>query len=175
MIKRYDITMDEMVEVTQEDWDKLEKEQRSFGRAMHDIRKFHEKFGLAYQGPPRELPEDLQGFRMVFMAEELCEYATDNPTFHQLIQSAFKDRSSDQPLEKQLDALVDLVYVALGTAYLHGFNFSEAWNRVHEANMAKVRVERIADSKRGSVYDVVKPEGWKAPDLSDLVDTHNKS
>lgn len=50
-----------------------------------------------------------------------------------------------------------------------GFNFREAWRRVHEANMGKVRARRAQDSTRGSVFDVVKPPGWVAPDLSDLV------
>ncbi len=78
-------------------------------------------------------------------------------------------------LEKQLDALVDLMYVLLGTSYLQGFDLKEAWNRVHAANMTKIRTERADDSKRGSVYDVVKPEGFRPPDLSDLVDTSRSS
>jgi hypothetical protein len=35
--------------------------------------------------------------------------------------------------------------------------------------MKKVRALRAVDSQRGSTYDVVKPSGWVAPDLSDLV------
>jgi len=36
--------------------------------------------------------------------------------------------------------------------------------------MKKVRAATDgSDSKRGSSLDVVKPEGWIAPDLSDLV------
>ena len=123
-------------------------------RLMPDIVAFHCKFGLAYDGPPRPLPKELGAFRYKFMEEELHEYAT---------------AINESDLAKQLDALVDLVYVALGTAHLHGFNFDEAWRRVHLANMSKVRVERAEDSKRGSTFDVVKPLGWTPPDLSDLV------
>jgi predicted HAD superfamily Cof-like phosphohydrolase len=116
-----------------------------------DIKDFHEKFGLAYTDGPRQLPDDLASFRLKFMTEELTEYC-------------------EYPLEDKLDALVDLVYVALGTAYLHGFDFDEAWKRVHEANMKKVKAKADgSDSKRGSAHDVVKPMGWTAPDLSDLV------
>lgn len=121
---------------------------------MIDIIEFHQKFSLAYDGPPRELPPDLSGFRSGFLCEELREYT---------------DGVIRGDKEKQLDALVDLVYVALGTAYLHGFDFDEAWRRVHAANMAKVRTAREEDSKRGSSFDVVKPPGWTPPDLSDLV------
>ena len=47
-------------------------------------------------------------------------------------------------------------------------NFQEAWDRVHAANMAKER-GNPKTSKYGSGFDIVKPEGWTAPDLSDLV------
>ena len=119
-----------------------------------DVKAFHEKFGLGYSGPPRQLTGDYHDFRQGFMQEELDEY-----------QAAHE--AGD--LAGQLDALVDLVYVALGTAYLQAFPFGEAWRRVQAANMAKVRVERASDSKRGSTFDVVKPPGWAAPDHSDLV------
>jgi NTP pyrophosphatase (non-canonical NTP hydrolase) len=66
--------------------------------------------------------------------------------------------------EGVLDGLVDLVYFAIGTATLLDYDFNEAFRRVHEANMQKVRsyTERTA-------VDLVKPPGWKSPDLSDLV------
>lgn len=122
---------------------------------VQDIIDFHKKFGLEYRGPPRLLPTELYLFRSAFMQEELNEY-------NEAVGKIDK--------EKQLDSLVDLLYVAFGTAHLHGFNIQEAWNRIHHANMQKVRAERKEQSTRGSVeYDVVKPPGWKAPDLSDLV------
>lgn len=119
---------------------------------VRDIEDFHEKFGLLYQGPPRELPEHIDVFRLGFMTEELIEY------------------HNSRTLHDKLDALVDLTYVVLGTAHLHGFNFREAWRRVHEANMKKVRASEAEQSKRKSTQDVIKPDGWKAPDLSDLVE-----
>lgn len=119
-----------------------------------DLIDFHTKFGLVYEGPPRNLPQDLFEFRKKFLQEELDEY---------IEAEELDDR------EKMLDSLVDLVYVAIGTAQLHGFDFNEAWRRVQAANMAKVRCERESDSARGTTYDVIKPPGWVAPDLSDLV------
>lgn len=119
-----------------------------------DISDFHVKFGNDYSGKPRNLPDDLLNFRVRFLEEELTEY---------------KHAAISEDLEGQLDALVDLVYVAIGTAYLQGFNFQEAWKRVHAANMRKVRATDAAQSKRGHSSDVVKPVGWEAPDLSDLV------
>jgi predicted HAD superfamily Cof-like phosphohydrolase len=117
---------------------------------VSDIEAFHDKFEIAYYGVPRSLPEDLQDFRCNFMVEELEEY-----------DAACKQGD----LAKALDALVDLTYVVLGTAHLHGFNFNEAWARVHAANMKKVK----GSSERSDEYDVIKPEGWTPPDLSDLI------
>lgn len=119
-----------------------------------DILDFHAKFGLEGPSAPTELDEDTFDFRYKFLQEELDELSLAWDT-------------SD--VEKQFDALIDLVYVALGTACMMGLNFNEGWRRVHEANMTKVRAQSSADSKRGSSLDVVKPEGWKPADLSDLV------
>lgn len=119
------------------------------------IKEFHAKFKLEHSDGPRALPIELLDFRLKFMFEELNEYI---------------EAVAEGDLEGQYDALIDLVYVAIGTAYLQGFPFMEGFERVHEANMKKVRALRETDSKRGSVYDVVKPEGWTAPVLKDLLD-----
>ena len=137
---------------------------RELTRMWNDIESFHHKFGLSYGGAPRALPWDLAEFRIKFLQEELDEYA-----------AAYEADDTVHSREQMLDALVDLVYVALGTAYLHGFNFAEAWRRVQVANMSKVRVERAEDSKRGSTFDVVKPAGWKPPSHKDLVGSDGPS
>jgi predicted HAD superfamily Cof-like phosphohydrolase len=125
-----------------------------FNNFLDDISKFHEKYELEYMEGPRFLPLDLHTFRTKFMQEELDEYSSAR---------------SDSNLAGQLDALVDILYVAIGTAYQHGFDLAEAWRRVHEANMQKVRVQKFQDSTRGSLFDVVKPPGWVPPNLEDLV------
>lgn len=147
-----------------------------------DITDFHTKFELQYDGAPRELDNDMALFRIGFMVEELSEYA-DSAGFKNIattlneIHDSIKEKrrwvvkrdENGHNLETQFDSLIDLCYVALGTAHLHGVDFDEGWRRVHGANMKKVRVENVEDSKRKSKFDVVKPRGWKAPDLSDLV------
>lgn len=109
--------------------------------------EFRQKFMQQYEGPPRALPDSLMKFRIKFMREELDEYV---------------QASIDDNLEEQLDALVDLAYVVIGTALDHGFDFDEAFRRVHAANMRK---EYDPMHRKG----MRKPEGWRAPDLSDLV------
>lgn len=141
-----------------------------------DITAFHEKFKLQQTADGNKLPDDFQIFRAKFLLEELNEYLEAvGLCLMPVSQTEFecdiyRDRDRDQfNAEKAFDALIDLVYVAIGTAYLHRFPFNEGWRRVQAANMAKIRTQRSADSKRGSGWDVVKPPGWKAPDLSDLV------
>jgi predicted HAD superfamily Cof-like phosphohydrolase len=87
-----------------------------------------------------------------------------------LLREELEEYCTADNLEEQLDALVDLMYVLLGTAYLHGFNrFGEAWSRIQAANMLKVRATVPEDSPRGSTLDVVKPPGWSPASLTDLV------
>ena len=118
-----------------------------------DIEEFHVKFGLNKPQQPTQLDPHTHDFRVDFMLEELHEYRLAH---------------GQGNVVDQLDALVDLAYVVLGTAFMHGFDFNEAWRRVHAANMQKVRATSPDVSKRNSSLDVVKPEGWTPPDLSDL-------
>ena len=89
--------------------------------ASKDVDEFLHKFGLNYKGPRRMLPPSLSTHRIAHMTEELEEYITASSR------------------EEKLDALIDLVYLAVGTALLHGFDFDGAWKEVHKANMEKVR------------------------------------
>lgn len=138
-----------------------------------DVNAFHAKFGQEYTGKPRMLPQDLHEFRTQFHEEETDEYKEE---YADLVDAvARKDRRDIiNSLELQLDALVDSVWVLLGTADLqfgrHAFN--EAWRRVFKANMAKVLAKEdpnAEDSGREVKYDIRKPAGWMAPDHRDLV------
>lgn len=123
-----------------------------------DVGHFHEKFGLdnVTHRPvgPRRVPVELVQFRTRFLDEELAEF-----------KAAIENHD---PVEA-FDALLDLVYVAMGTAHLLGFPWQEGWDEVHRTNMAKVRARSAAESKRGASFDVVKPEGWTAPDLAGIL------
>lgn len=132
-------------------------------RDFNDVGEFHKKFGLPSvahcpicqrrggQMPgPREVPADLLDFREKFLGEELLEFRTG---------------MAEGDMGQMADALVDLVYVALGTAHLLGLPWEELWDDVQRANMSKVRAAPDgSDSKRGTAWDVVKPEGWEPPD-----------
>ena len=115
-----------------------------------DVRAFHQKFGLLPEdGPPRLLTGELLNFRTKFMEEELTE---------------FIDATATNNLVNATDALLDLIYVALGTAVLMRVPWQACWRHVQMANMRKIRATSAADSKRGWAQDVVKPLGWVSPE-----------
>lgn len=151
---------------------------------LADIIEFHEKFELHYQGKPRALQSDLADFRLRFMQEELNEWDMSMMVLIDEVSKApeYRDKEViERHLELSLDALVDLLYVLMGTAYLQGFFpvFEEAWTRVHKANMSKVRRIRgngtEQDSGRAPQFDIVKPADFVAPSHIDLVvsNVHN--
>lgn len=139
---------------------------------LSDVQDFLDKFSQSYDGPPRALPLDLGQFREDFMEEELGEYKKHARHLNMLFSEAPDSAEITHQLAEQLDALIDKVYIDLGTALLHGFNFREGWRRVHIANMQKERVAKAFQSARHSLYDVVKPPGWQAPSHVDLVENH---
>lgn len=125
-----------------------------------DVGDFHKKFGLdnaTHHGAfPREVPDDVIEFRRKFMQEELDE---------------FIEGWEEGDHAKMADALVDLTYVAMGTAHLQGYPWEVLWSEVQRANLQKVRASGADDprGKRGHVLDVVKPEGWQPPDIQGIL------
>ena len=143
--------------------------------AFGAVSDFHKKFGLEYTGPARALPQDIQILRLRRLDEELDEYKMAVGILHLVERHNLGEEARLKALEAAFDALIDLQYILLGTAELHGFDrFDEGFARVHAANMAKERAARAEDSKHGSTYDIIKPEGWQPPVLADLV-TQNKA
>lgn len=127
---------------------------------FEDLGLFHTKFHLGvvddrHPPGPREVPKELLEFRRGFLLEELEEF--------------FMASHNDDIVE-MADALVDLVYVVLGTAHMLGLPWQELWDEVQRSNMAKVRAKADgSDSKRGTAFDVIKPPGWTPPDLRSIL------
>ena len=143
-----------------------------------DVGDFHEKFNLLNTThgvvEPYPVNSDLVIFRVKFLLEEILEFCTAtgvqvqvDPQNH-AIELNWNPRVKYNPAEA-FDALIDLVYVALGTAHLFGFPWQQGWRLVQRANMAKVRASSAADSKRGSALDVIKPPGWTPPNIARLL------
>ena len=86
-----------------------------------------------------------------------------NPTLPNLRWLVVEDS-----LNEHMTGCFWLVASILQWCGLNRWKFAEAWNRVHAANMAKERATCAEDSKHGSAQDIIKPEGWTAPDHRDL-------
>jgi predicted HAD superfamily Cof-like phosphohydrolase len=124
----------------------------------NDVGRFHEKFGLPVTGksPPRLLSPAVLVFREKFLQEELDE---------------FREAHAAGDLEKCLDALCDLAWVAIGTAHYMGLPFDAGWREIRRANMEKV----LASSDPNKPYRtdfVVKPPGWRGPDHATVLERH---
>lgn len=120
-----------------------------------DVQRFHVRFGVGPHLPTPHLPShSIYKFRLKFLQEELKE---------------LEDAYAENDLPKYFDALLDLVYVALGTADLSSLPWQQGWDEVQRANMSKIRAGSVEESLqatgRGHRLDVIKPPGWTPPDL----------
>lgn len=75
--------------------------------------------------------------------------------------------STDDRVE-QLDALIDILVVTIGALHSAGFDAEGAWQEVMKTNFAKINPDTGLVNKRED-GKVLKPAGWKAPDLKSFV------
>ena len=68
----------------------------------------------------------------------------------------------------QLDALVDILVVTIGAIRAGNMDGEGAWKEVMDTNFAKIDPETGKVTKRED-GKVLKPEGWKAPELEKFV------
>jgi predicted HAD superfamily Cof-like phosphohydrolase len=105
-----------------------------------------ERFGSACDQPPSE-----ENYKMYLslIDEEVGE---------------LNDAVNSNDKLEQLDALVDILVVTMGAIRAAGWDGQGAWKEVMDTNFAKIdpdtgKVRKREDGK------VLKPEGWKAPQL----------
>lgn len=111
---------------------------------IKDIEAFQERFDLR---EPATL--DWLKSRICFLEEELNE---------------LKEAADNKDPVAVFDALLDLVYVAKGTAAIADLPWAAGWAEVHRSNMDKIpggRSHRLSK-------DMIKPEGWVGPRLEHL-------
>ena len=118
-----------------------------------DVRNLYLKFGLVVNDKPTELDFDSLVERRKMMSEELSE---------------FNEAVWKEDFAGQADALIDLVYFALGTANAMGLPWQELWDDVHRANTTKI----VGETKRGMKADITKPEGWEGPKTLEILKKH---
>ncbi|MGW4287291.1 pyrophosphohydrolase domain-containing protein [Streptomyces sp. NPDC004673] len=113
------------------------------------VNEFHRAFGLDARTIPTEIGAELAAHRGELLAEEAAEVAEVSVT---------------GPLDHLAQELADVVYVAYGTALVHGIDLDEVIAEIHRANMSKVGPDgEIARREDGKV---LKGDHYRAPDVS---------
>lgn len=121
---------------------------------LEDVQAFHRASGqrIGQQTSPSWAPAEVLALRLNLILEEHVELAV---------------AVSELDLVEVADALVDLLYVVIGTMVVLGLPAGPCWAEVHRSNMAKFPPGRPpklrADGK------VEKPEGWEPPDLARII------
>ena len=113
-------------------------------KEWNDVREFHEKFGHPVAERPVMIDKRRTLSRAKWMQEEVAEFLIADDIY------------------EQADAMIDLMYFALGTMVEMGLEADELFAIVQQANMAKLWPDGKPhyNPKDGKV---IKPEGWEDP------------
>lgn len=118
-----------------------------------DTDKFLKKLKIKKSSGVALLPDDVMKSRYMHMIEEVNEFQCSN-------------NMSD--IHGCVDALIDVVYIALGTDNMLGLNedqWNECWDKVHAANMSK----ELSLDTEGHKLGVKKPANFIAPDFASVL------
>ena len=108
------------------------------------VRDFHKAFGSPVSETPARLTEQRAKFRAGFMLEEIEEF------------------TEAQNIYDQADAMIDLIYFALGTLVEMGVKPKEIFDIVQNANMSKLWKDGKPRYREGD-GKVLKPPAWEDP------------
>ena len=121
---------------------------------VKDVYKFNQEIiGTQQLEQPQVLNRERLLFALTALYEELNEFTIAN---------------NENNVGEALDAMIDLIYFALGRCYEMGISeeqFNKCWQMVQEKNMSKKRGMK----NRGTEQDAQKPEGWTAANLNEVL------
>ena len=109
-----------------------------------DVKEFHDKFGHPCPQTPTMIDKKRALSRAKWMTEEVAEFLVADDIY------------------EQADAMIDLMYFALGTMVEMALEPDELFAIVQNANMSKLWADGKPhyNPKDGKV---IKPEGWEDP------------
>ena len=122
-------------------------------KQFNQVKEFNKAFNQEIPGEITNISVEDSTLRYKLQLEELEEY---------------KQASRKGDLVEVLDALVDQMYILIGTVLKHGLEdkFEEAFDLIHQNNMNKLGPDGKpiyrADGK------IIKPEGFVAVDLNSI-------
>ena len=119
----------------------------------NQVKDFHVKFGSPVSETPVLMTAERAKFRAGFMLEEVQEFI------------------DSENIYDQADAMIDLIYFALGTLVEMGVKPKEIFDIVQKANMSKLWEDGKARYREGD-GKVLKPPEWRDPypDIKDAID-----
>jgi predicted HAD superfamily Cof-like phosphohydrolase len=122
-------------------------------KQFNQVKEFNDAFNQETPFKATNLQEDEINLRYKLQLEELNEY---------------KEAAFNGDIVETLDALVDQMYILIGTVLKHGLEdkFEQAFDLIHQNNMNKLGPDGKpiyrADGK------IIKPEGFVAVDLNSI-------
>ena len=111
---------------------------------FEQVKDFHRAFGSPISETPVQLTEQRAKFRAGFMLEEIQEFI------------------DSENIYDQADAMIDLIYFALGTLVEMGVKPKEIFDIVQTANMSKLWDDGKPRYREGDAK-VLKPPTWEDP------------
>ncbi|MBA4543584.1 MULTISPECIES: haloacid dehalogenase [Thermoactinomyces] len=128
-------------------------------QAWEKVKEFHRCFGVPHKEKPEKLAMERVQKRAKWMEEEIGEF------------------KQARTIEEQADAMIDTIYLALGTLVEMGVRPQALFDIVHTANMDKLW-EDGKPRYRESDGKVIKPSSWQDPgpllreEINRQTDTH---
>ena len=124
-----------------------------------DMNRMHKKYGVheKINEMDKETLKKFLHFRISCIQEELDELKGASKTLLPQLEC--------DP-EEVVDALIDICVFAIGTLDLFGVDANQAWKEVYHANIGKeIGIKKERPNPYG-LPDLIKPEGWQAPNHS---------
>lgn len=112
--------------------------------AQDNVREFHKAFDVVTCEHPTMPDKKTLELRCLLLEEETVE---------------FRDAASRGSFTDMVDALADIIYVALGASITLGVDLSPVWDEVHRSNMSKVGGHKSDTGKW------VKPDTYSPADI----------
>jgi len=112
---------------------------------QHDVEKFHQKFDITRPWIPQPPTIEDAVARCMLLVKKVGELIATMDA---------------EDMVGVSENIVDLIYLAVGTARVYGLDLEPLWEEIHTTNMAKIAT---------SSYKVAKPMGWIPPRVRELL------
>jgi predicted HAD superfamily Cof-like phosphohydrolase len=130
------------------------KKDNKMNNLYDKVKEFHAVFNHPISERPSFLPRERTDRRAAWLLEEIQEFVSSNDVC------------------EQVDAMIDLIYFALGTLVEMGVRPGKIFDIVHAANMAKLQPDgRPLFDMDGKI---IKPPGWQSPEGAIVVEIENQ-